>query len=137
MPTGGAIKVPTAPGYGVLKLAAWLDRSPQHITKDASDLAVVARWYENRNDLTDELYGTDEGAEILARFDYDPGDAAVSVLARDMGNALALSRKNELRERLAVADLDSLAKYFSLDNTRVPEEQFVERRRRVGILVDI
>lgn len=137
LPTAGAIKIPTAPGYAALKLAAWLDRHPYGATKDASDIAVIISWYTNRQDLIDELYGSDTGLQLLERFDYDPDHAAIGVLARDIADCLAPQRQEELKGRLKSSNISLMANYLSIDNTRVNDENFAECLRRVQILTDI
>lgn len=96
-------------------MRAWLDRAPDHGgEKDARDLALAAYWYQHSTAVTDRLYDTDSGFELLEALGMDDGLAAVRLLALDAAEQLAPPNRRDLAERWARADLDPLVRDFLL-----------------------
>lgn len=76
--------MPQPAGYAALKMRAWIDRSAHFDQdKDTRDLALAAYWYQNAPEITDRIYDTDSGFEILTELDMDLDLAAVRVLGLD------------------------------------------------------
>lgn len=105
------IRVPTAPGYTLLKLKAWADRAVVHQYKDAPDLATAMYWYQEDVDLIDaRLWDSPTGLELLSEVEFDVPEAAVRLLVADARAVLAGDRQEELATvwRSVVSD-DALA----------------------------
>lgn len=91
------IRVPTAPGYTLLKLKAWADRSAAHQYKDAQDLATAMHWYQEDVDLIDaRLWESPTGLELLTEVEFDVPEATVRLLVSDARAVLAGDRQQEL-----------------------------------------
>jgi len=99
LPTAGHIRIPTVPGYVALKLAAWLDRSAWGQYKDAGDIAAAMHWYIESSAVSDRLYTTDDGVEVLVTYDVDPTRGAVHLLGRDVAGLVGPDRLREIQER--------------------------------------
>ena len=85
-----AIRLPTVAGYAAAKMGAWLDRSEWHEVKDAPDLALVLHWYLESTDVSDRLYETANGNDVLLREDTDLSLASVKGpgFCHDLGTTL-------------------------------------------------
>jgi predicted nucleotidyltransferase len=93
------VRIPTVAGYAAAKLGAWLDRSEWLESKDAADLALVLFWYADSTDVTDRLYGTRAGSEILISESTDVPLAAARLLGADVGTTVGPGRLAELLAR--------------------------------------
>lgn len=117
VPLGGGLefRVPTIPGYLLLKLKAWADRSAAQEYRDGEDLAVAAYWYQNDDELLDaRLFGGgDEGLALLERSDFDVPEAAVRLLISDAIALLSAPRRLELAKVWASVDDELLARYLA------------------------
>lgn len=78
------VRIPTVPGYAVLKIKAWIDRSipSRGIHKDGADLGLVLFWYENHSDVHERLWGAESDA--LRFHGYDLAVASARLLGRDI-----------------------------------------------------
>lgn len=111
LPGGSMINIPTVAGYAAAKLGAWLDRSDYGEFKDAGDLALVLRWYTEASSVSDRLYDTPIGLEILTAEGFDAGAAAARLLGVDIVDVIGSVRQGELRARWP-GDLSSLTREF-------------------------
>lgn len=96
---GISIRIPTVPGYAAAKLCAWLDRSAWGKLDDAADLALIVYWYEQSDVVTERLYGTAGGNDVLGAMGYDLGRASAYLLGVDIATAIGPRRTVELVER--------------------------------------
>lgn len=96
---GLAVRIPTIAGFAAAKLGAWLDRSAEHETKDATDLALILHWYAESSDVQDRLYGTSAGNEVLIAEEVDVRCAAARLLGLDVAELLGPQRQSELLAR--------------------------------------
>jgi len=95
--SGTPVRVPSIPGYAVLKLKAWLDRSVNGEHKDGGDLAAAMYWYQQDRELVDQrIWGDAAGVALLDGSDFDEDEAAVRLLVADARALLARSRQDEL-----------------------------------------
>ena len=119
---GLEVRVPTIPGYTVLKLAAWAARSRVGEFKDAGDLACAMFWYQTASAVTDRLYDEARGRQLLEHaWSQDDGaslDPHTLMLTDDSMTLLAPSRRAELVARWAGVDQNLLATY--LENANLP-----------------
>ena len=99
LPNAGTIRIPTVAGYAALKLAAWLDRSAYGEYKDASDIATVLYWYSKAPAVTERLYDTARGHDLMLQEDYDDAAAAARILGEDIADIIGRARRSELAER--------------------------------------
>jgi len=99
LPTGATVRVPTVAGYAAAKLAAWLDRSGWHESKDAADLALVLYWYSESSSVHDGLYETEDGNGILIAESTDLPLAAARLLGHDIATTIGPTRLAELLAR--------------------------------------
>lgn len=99
LPTAGNVRIPSIPGYVALKLAAWLDRSAWGKYKDAGDIAAAMEWYAESHDVSERLYATDVGNDILVRYDVDPVRGAAHLLGRDIAELIGPHRRSDLLAR--------------------------------------
>lgn len=99
LPGGSTVRIPTAPGYAALKLAAWLDRSAYREYKDASDIAAVLSWYAESATVQNRLYDTEHGQDILVQEDVDDQAAAARLLGEDIANVIGDALAGGLAER--------------------------------------
>lgn len=119
---GLELRVPTVPGYTVLKLAAWAARSRVGEFKDAGDLACAMFWYRHSPAVVDRLYGEERGQQLLAHAWSQEAatslDAHTLLLADDAVALLTPARRAELINRWAQVDENLLATY--LENANLP-----------------
>jgi predicted nucleotidyltransferase len=99
LPTAGECRIPTVPGYVALKLAAWLDRSEYGEYKDAIDLGSALPWYAEASSVTDLIYETEHGNELLVASDTDPVLASARLLGEHVIDVVGPERQLELLER--------------------------------------
>jgi predicted nucleotidyltransferase len=113
---GPELRIPTVPGYTVLKLGAWATRSRYGEFKDGGDLACAMYWYQNSPAVHDRLYENDRGHHILGHaWAHDPPlDAHTLMLADDAVGLLTTPNRIELINRWAQVEDDLLTTY--LDN---------------------
>lgn len=115
LPSGQTIRLPQPAGYVALKMRSWIDRSVYFgHDKDANDLALAAFWYQAAKEIENRLYDTDAGFEILSELNLDAEIAAVRLLSMDVAAQLSPANRNDLAQRWALQDLDSLARHFTL-----------------------
>lgn len=120
---GQRIRIPTPPGYAVLKTHAWLDRSERHEYKDAPDLAIAVYWYA---DDVDRIFAK-QNFWAMELHDFDQTMAAAALLGRDMRNGLSPVEAGVLADRVAVADLDLLAGVFEAGTAGWPRDPLTRR----------
>lgn len=92
------VRVPTVPGMAVMKIISWRDKYPER-SKDAEDLLFLMEHYAEAGN-EDRLYGED--LAVMEAEDFDPVQAGIRLLGRDMA-ALA-SPKNIEEIRMILAD---------------------------------
>lgn len=113
--------VPTIPGYVVLKLKAWADRSIHHEYKDGADLASAMFWYQQDDELLSyRLWEDTTGLQILEEVGFAEDEAAVRLLAADARDLLQPARQNELSQIWA-RGIDDAVLAENLDNTLLPD----------------
>lgn len=112
-PRRRTVRVPSPAGYTALKMRSWADRSAQHDTKDAQDLAVSCYWYMTSSTVHDELYETAPGQELLVTHAWDQDLAAVALLSVHVADILSVSIKTELGVDWRASDLELLARDFA------------------------
>jgi predicted nucleotidyltransferase len=111
----GIVRVPTVAGFALLKLKAWIDRAPTGQYKDAADLATAMFWYQDDDAVTDRLYGDD--LAVLTAADFESGEAAVALLARD---ALALLDRGARQDLVEAWRASEPARRLLADNLDGP-----------------
>lgn len=134
LPGGLVIRLPRPAGYAALKMRSWIDRSSYGEDKDARDLALVNHWYQGSPAIDDRLYGPEDGRRILIEQDMDAGLAATRLLARDVAAQLSPSNLADLKRRWEAADLDALARSFTLPASGPRSPHFARRRTIAGLL---
>ena len=95
---GGSVtlRVPTIPGYTLLKLKAWADRAVAHQYKDAPDIATAMYWYQEDDDLINaRLWESSRGHELLGEVEFDVPEAAVRLLVSDARALLTGDRQKD------------------------------------------
>lgn len=107
------VRMPTVPGYTILKLKAWADRSAWGQYKDGNDLATAIYWYQQDERVEDRLYATDVGTELLIASDMDVSLAAVRLLISDARALLSPERQLELATVWESVDDGLLAEYLA------------------------
>lgn len=128
-----AIRLPTPSGYAAAKLAAWLDRSAYGEFKDAQDIGVVLSWYSDSTEVSDSLYGTEAGNEVLATEEYDSTLAAAHWLGRDVGILIGAERTAELVKRWP-GDKENLGAYLGLAFAPTSSPEHRRRQERIDAL---
>ena len=119
LPGGSCVRVPTIPGFAVLKLSAWASRSREGEYKDGADLACAMFWYQNLGTVHDRLYDEEREASVLERAGLDEPLAAVRLLIADALDCLTPPRRQDLRALWATtADHGNLLATY-LENTRL------------------
>lgn len=111
LPSGRSIRIPTPANYAGLKLRAWIERRDG---RDASDLALVAYWYQELPSTSTRLYESPAGHRAMERWDLDLDLAATELLALDVLNNLSDANRRDLSERCRTADKRLLAAEFEL-----------------------
>ena len=96
---GITIRLPSVAGYAAAKIGAWLDRSTWHEVKDAPDLALALLWYFHAPEVSDRLYDTQPGQDILIRYGADLDLAAAFLLGVDVAATIGSVRQGELLRR--------------------------------------
>ena len=96
---GLAIRLPTVAGYAAAKMGAWLDRSEWNEVKDAPDLALILHWYFESTDVSDRLYQTPHGNDVLLHEDTDLPLASAHLLGVDVAETIGPARLTEMLER--------------------------------------
>lgn len=97
LPTGSTVRVPTIPGFTVLKLSAWASRSRTGDYRDGSDVACAMFWYQNMGAVNDLLYQETPGLPLMERTGFDAPLASVMLLASDALAVLTPPRRQDLR----------------------------------------
>lgn len=128
--TGQTIRLPHPAGYVALKMRSWIDRSPYGHDKDAKDLALAAYWYQAAPEIADRLYDTDAGYKALSDLDMDVDVAAIRLLSMDVAAQLSPANRDDLAQRWAAQDLESLARDFTLP-AGGPQSPELRRRRDI------
>lgn len=111
---GLEIRIPTVPGYAMLKLNAWFDRSQNYEDKDAKDLALVAYWYANSAAIEDRLWDIEGDFAVLESAELDVRLAAAQLLGRDIAEVLSPENQEELAARWPMTSTSFLADKFIL-----------------------
>lgn len=126
---GLAVRLPTIPGYALLKLKAWADRSPDGEYRDGGDLACALFWYQEFPEIRDRLYGDDPSDHgHIERTGWDEPLAAVRLLIADAVALVPEDRRRELIAAWPAADRDGLLAR-ELARARVPGWPAVGDRR--------
>lgn len=99
LPLGVDARLPTVAGYAAAKLGAWLDRSIDHETKDAADLALALHWYAESREVQERLYATTDGNETLIAEELHVQRAAAHLLGLDVAQLIGPARRSELLTR--------------------------------------
>lgn len=121
LPGGSTIRVPTIPGFTVLKLSAWASRSRTGDYKDGADLACAMFWYQNIADVHERLYHEARGIQRLEHAELDEPVAAVMLLIGDALDFLSPAGRQGLRSLWdTVADREDLLATY-LENTRLTD----------------
>ncbi|WP_022888602.1 nucleotidyl transferase AbiEii/AbiGii toxin family protein [Agromyces italicus] len=107
---GHEIRIPSPPGYGVLKTRAWVDRSIDHEYKDAADPAVALRWYESSPNITDRLFDDALDMHLTEQYEFDQRLSTAHLLGRDIRRQLSSGRGDELAEAFDASDLSMFAR---------------------------
>ncbi len=87
------IHVATIPGIALLKLIAWDERYPGR-SKDAVDLYFFMEKYAEAGN-EDRLYGDD--LDIMESEGFDPEQAGIKILGRDMGSMVSPEARDAIR----------------------------------------
>jgi predicted nucleotidyltransferase len=102
---GVEVRLPTVPGYMLLKLRAWLDRVQHPNFKDGPDIACAMYWYvdpqgggEIGPHVTQRLYDTVAGQAHLEATAWDPAAAAVRLLVEEAVGLLETERSRVLAD---------------------------------------
>lgn len=104
---GHRIRIPTPAGYAALKSRAWVDRSTYGEYKDAEDLALALRWYDEWDDIQDRLYG--DQVDISDRYEFDMPLAAAHLLGLDVRSQLAPANADDLSRAFSGSDIARFA----------------------------
>lgn len=91
------VRFVSLPGMIVLKLIAWHDRHHEYPTKDASDIAVLLRYYPEAGNY-ERLYG--EHADLIRNTDFDFESAGARMLGRDMTAIMTAQTRESVLEIL-------------------------------------
>ena len=110
--TDHQIKIPAPAGYAALKTRAWVDRSAYGEYKDAKDLALVLRWYDDWEHVHDRLYG--ERLDIAERYELDMPCAAAHLLGLDVRAELTAPNADELALTFAQSDVSRFASHIAV-----------------------
>ena len=97
LPTGPAVRVPTIPGFTVLKLSAWASRSKTGDYRDGTDVACAMFWYQNTVAVDDLLYREGPGLPLMERTGFDAPLASIMLLVSDALAILTPPRRQDLR----------------------------------------
>lgn len=95
------IRIPTPAGFGLLKLAAWMDRHPSGQYKDADDLGTLLHWYRTSGTIDDRLFdlqGRDK--RWLDLYDYDTTLASAALAGFDIATTASSHERHQLGDRL-------------------------------------
>lgn len=114
-----AVLLPGIDGYVLLKIYAWLDRSPRSAYKDGPDLALAMSWYQRSPTIFERLYEVE--TEHLIAAGYAPEIAAVRLLAADATGLLAPEHARALAARWAAQDLAVFARELRLPISGWPQ----------------
>ena len=110
---GATLRLPSPAGYAALKLKAWVDRRPDHESKDGRDLGTAMSWYQHWGEVHDRLYAPTAGDPaaqgVLESAGFAPEVGAVMLLGRDAMSVIGQERHDELRELWRTIDDDLLA----------------------------
>lgn len=127
---GMEVRLPTKSGLAALKLHAWLDRHPDAVYKDASDLAVILSWYE---DPSDHLYDRD----YPEHFEYGVTDVmAAYALGADVAKVLGPVGASLLAERFKGEDEIALERFAHYLTAQENSHPFDRRLQQVAALLD-
>jgi predicted nucleotidyltransferase len=92
---GFTVKIVSLPAMVILKVLAWTDRPERD--KHASDVLLLLRHYHEAGQF-DRLY--DDGADLLAAFDYDIELAGAALLGRDAQRDVAPGTCKQVHDAL-------------------------------------
>ena len=136
LPSGLSVRIPTPSGYALLKLRAWIDRSPTGIYKDSSDLATVAYWYRTSQIIEDQLWNDAALSEpsLLSEHGFSVDFASLLLLNRDIRALLTSESWNDLKARWNRSNLDLFAHYFHV--AEHSNFQASEVKTAVGLLLN-
>ena len=128
LPSGHRVRFPTAAGYTLLKLRAWVDRGHAN-DRDAQDLALAVDWY-CEDERVREASWNDDRIELMEEYGSNTDHVAARVLGREAAAIVSRPRARELDallERRPIA-----AKQFVFSSVR--NMALAEREARVGAL---
>lgn len=126
---GRTIRIPRPAGYAALKLRSWIDRSRVGEYKDAEDLALVAYWYQESQEIRDELWDPERELDRLAgEFGLDDRRGAVALLRRDLMAQLSPAAQEELADLMAPLEAQDFADRLELPP--LAPTRFAARERR-------
>ncbi|GAB2833021.1 hypothetical protein ACFQ0P_09715 [Microbacterium insulae] len=114
LPSGNTIRIPSPAGYAALKFRAWIDRSRYGQDKDGKDLAAAVYWYLESASVTERLWGTTEGNELLEEVGWDIELGAARVLGFDIRAQLSPPNLEDLIFRWNQLDLAPLGRALQL-----------------------
>ena len=112
LPSGITIRIPTAAGYGALKMRAFIDRSIYGQEKDAQDLALVAYWYQEDPSLEVSVWSLDNET-LMDELEWDGDLAKAFLLGKDIGTVLSSANRVDLLDRWRRVDRGMLLKSFT------------------------
>lgn len=128
LPSARHVRFPTAPGYAVLKLRAWVDRGHGE-DKDARDLALAVDWYCEDEAIWKASWEPDR-IDLLSEYDGNTDLVVARVLGREAASVVAPARAVELGLLLQQRPIDPRS--FRYSETRRLERS--ERIQRIGAL---
>ncbi|MEU8237678.1 hypothetical protein AB0C07_05495 [Actinoplanes missouriensis] len=114
---------------GALKLAAWLDRSEYNEFKDATDIATALYRYARSPTITDYVYVSEHGQDILLAEDTDDTAAAVRVLGEHIAAVMDPARLAEITERWTRSS-KTMHLYANMNVTNAPDWPRSPERRQ-------
>lgn len=130
LPCGERVRFPTAPGYVLLKLRAWVDRGAVN-DRDARDLALAVDWYCQDEAVRDASWDEDR-IDLMDLYDSNTDYVAARVLGRQAAAVVTVERAVELEALLRQNPIDP--RVFEVSARR--RTDIAERTARVRALTD-
>lgn len=112
LPSGITIRLPSAAGYGALKMRAFIDQSVYGQEKDAQDLALVAYWYQEDPMIDGQVWSLDN-EDLMDRLEWDGDLGKAFLLGVDIGSVLSAENRVDLLHRWAGVDAGLLVRSFT------------------------
>ncbi|MBM7412606.1 putative nucleotidyltransferase [Clavibacter michiganensis] len=110
LPSGAVVRLPRVEAYVVMKMSAWMERSPGYEHRDAYDLSVALGWYVADQSVTARAWERDA---LVLEADGDLELVIAAFLGADAAATLSQQDRDDLRERWRRTDMDALARAFS------------------------